>query len=116
MSAALTPESFEPQPGDAPANDLLRAWDVITDEEPVQVVIRFSVAVAKRAAETRWHPSQELEPQADGSLIWRGRVAGLREIRIWILGWGADAEVLEPAALRDEVAAEFRKAAALYNG
>ena len=78
------------------------------------VVIRFSAAVAKRAAETRWHPSQQLEQQADGGLIWRGQVAGMREIRIWILGWGADAEVLEPAALRDEVAAELRRAAALY--
>jgi proteasome accessory factor B len=114
LSAALTPETFEPKPGDTPANDLLRAWDVITDEEPVHVVIRFSVAVAKRAAETRWHPSQELEPQADGSLIWRGRVAGIREIRIWILGWGADAEVLEPSELRAEVSAELQRAAELY--
>jgi predicted DNA-binding transcriptional regulator YafY len=92
----------------------LRAWDVIADEEPVKVVIRFSPAVAKRADETRWHPTQETEPQPDGSLIWRGTVAGSREIRIWIMGWGADAEVLEPASLRDDIAAEFARAAALY--
>jgi proteasome accessory factor B len=114
LTAVLTPETFEAPVGYSAAQDLLRAWDVIADEEPVSVVIRFSPAVAKRAAETRWHPSQELEPQKDGSLIWRGQVAGMREIRIWILGWGADAEVLEPATLRDEVAAELRRAAALY--
>ncbi len=114
IRATLTPETFEPPAGSAPASELLRAWDVIADEEPVRVVIRFSVAVARRAAETRWHPSQELEPQADGSLIWRGLVSGMREIRIWILGWGAEAEVLEPAELRDDVAAELRRAAALY--
>ncbi|MDQ3938317.1 MAG: WYL domain-containing protein [Chloroflexota bacterium] len=114
LRASLTPETFEPAPGSSPALDMLAAWDVIADEEPVEVVVRFSVAVAKRAAETRWHPSQSLESQPDGSLIWRGRVAGLREIRVWILGWGADAEVLEPAALRAEVAADLRRAADLY--
>jgi len=116
LSASLTPQAFEPESGSTPAVDLLRAWDVIADEEPVDVLIRFSPSVAKRAAETRWHPSQQLEEQADGSLIWRGRVAGSREIRIWILGWGADAEVLEPAELREEVAAELARARALYAG
>jgi proteasome accessory factor B len=114
LSASLTPDTFSPDPAQTSALDMLRAWDVIADEEPVEVVIRFSSAVARRAAETRWHPSQQLEQQADGSLIWRGRVAGLREIRIWILGWGADAEVLEPAELRTSVAEELARAARGY--
>jgi len=115
LSASLTPETFEPPEGYSAAEELARAWDVIADDEPLNVVIRFSPAVAKRAAETRWHPSQEIEEQADGSLIWRATVGGMREIRIWIMGWGADAEVLEPAALRDDIASEVRKAAALYS-
>jgi predicted DNA-binding transcriptional regulator YafY len=114
LSASLTPDTFEPPAGAATALDLLRAWDVIADEEPVRVIIHFSPQVARRAAETRWHPSQELEEQPDGSLIWRGLVAGMREIKIWILGWGGDAEVLEPQALRAEVAEELARAAALY--
>ena len=114
LSASLPPDTFEPPEGEAPARELLRAWDVIADEEPINVVIRFSPTVAKRADETRWHPSQETEQQPDGSLIWRGTVAGSREIRIWIMGWGGDAEVLEPASLRDDIAAELGKAAALY--
>ena len=71
--------------------------------------------MAKRAAETLWHPSQELEEQADGSLIWRATVSGMREIRIWIMGWGADAEVLEPDSLREDVASELTRSAALYS-
>src|SRR5687767_2581234 len=116
LSASLTPETFEPPPGGATARELLKAWDVIADEDPVRVVIRFSPGVAKRAAETRWHPSQELEDQPDGSLTWRGLVAGMREIKIWILGWGADAEVLEPTELRADIAAELGRAARLYDG
>jgi len=114
LSASLTPDTFEPPEGEAPARELLRAWDVIADEEPINVVIRFSPAVAKRADETRWHPTQETEQQPDGSLIWRGTVSGSREIRIWIMGWGAEAEVLEPASLRDDIAAELSHAATLY--
>ena len=60
-------------------------------------------------AETRWHASQRLEPQPDGSLLWRAQVAGPHEVLVWILGWGGDAEVLEPPELR---AARGRGAAA----
>jgi proteasome accessory factor B len=114
LSASLTPETFEPPADSAPAAEMLKAWDVIADEEPVDVVIRFSAEVAKRVAETRWHPSQELDWSEDGTLTWRAKVAGMREIRIWILGWGADAEVLEPAELRQTVADQLRRGAALY--
>lgn len=114
LEASLTPRRFDSEPGRSPAHDLLRAWDVISDEDPVEVVIRFEPSVARRADETRWHPSQETELLSDGSLRWTGRVAGLREIRIWILGWGADAEVLQPAELRREVGEELRRAATRY--
>jgi proteasome accessory factor B len=114
LSASLTPDTFEPSAAVNEARELLQAWDVISDEPVAEVVVRFSPAVAKRAAETRWHPSQEIEVQPDGSLLWRGRVAGLREIRIWILGWGAEAEVLEPVELRREVAEQLSQAAAQY--
>ena len=33
------------------------------------------------------------------------------EVKRWILGWGAGAEVLEPERLRREIAAEARKMA-----
>ena len=90
------------------------AWDVIADEPLVDIVVRFDPAVAQRVAETRWHPSQVTELAADGSLLWRARVSGVLEVRSWILGWGGDAEVLEPAELRDWVAAQHAAGAALY--
>lgn len=114
LDAALTPERFEPLEDLAPSAEMARAWDVIADQPLESVVVRFSAAVAKRVAETRWHPSQELDSQPDGSLIWRGRVAGTREVKVWILGWGAEAEVIEPAELRAEVAEEVRRWAERY--
>lgn len=112
--ATLTPETFEAEEAGVTAVELARGWDVISDQALETVVVRFSPAIARRVAETRWHASQELEPQADGSLLWRGRIAGLHEIQVWILGWGADAEVLEPAELRESVAAQLDTAARRY--
>ena len=114
LSASVTPETFGAPPSEQVARDRLRAWDVIADEPPVRVVVRFAAAVAARVAETRWHPSQELEREADGTLLWTATVSGSREIRSWLLGWGPDAEVLEPRVLRDEVAALLAEAAARY--
>ena len=113
QSASLTPEVFEGSSVTI-ARDLLSAWDVISDEPLVRVVLRFAPDVAARAAETRWHPSQEVEPGPDGSLVWQARISGLREVRSWILGWGAGVEVLEPAELRDWVRTEHEGAAARY--
>jgi proteasome accessory factor B len=114
LSASMTPETFQPPADFSPATELRRAWDVIFDQPPETVVAHFTAGVAPRVAETRWHPSQEIETAADGSLTWRARVAGLHEVRIWLLGWGADVEVLEPASLRAEVAEELGRAARQY--
>jgi len=113
LEASLTPETFEGS-STTIARELLAAWDVISDEPMVRVVVRFSPEVAARVAETSWHPGQTAERQPDGSLMWNASVSGLHEVRIWILGWGADAEVLEPAELRDAVGAELARAAARY--
>jgi proteasome accessory factor B len=112
-SASLTPQTFPPATS-AVVAEMRSAWDVVGDEAPIDVVIRFDASVATRVAETRWHPSQTVETADDGSLLWRARVSGALEIRSWILGWGPDAEVLEPADLREWVAVRHAVAAARY--
>ena len=112
---SVTPESFQ-APADAPAAKVLRrAWDVITDHPMTRIVLRFAPAVAERVAETRWHPSQETTIDADGSLVWTARVSGTAEILAWIVGWGPDVIVEEPASLRREVAHRHRTALARYD-
>ena len=80
------------------------------------MVLRFEPAVAARVREATWHPSQVVRELGDGSLEWRARIAGTIEIRLWILSWGDEVEVLEPVALRDDVAATHARAAARYAG
>ena len=111
---ALTPRTFEPPEAGSMEATLRRAWDIIADQPPVEVVLRFTPSVATRVREATWHPTQIVEPSDDGSLVWRATVSGTIEIRLWILSWGADVEVLAPDALRDDVAATLRRAAERY--
>jgi predicted DNA-binding transcriptional regulator YafY len=110
----LTPARFEAPEADALAATLRRAWDIIADQPETEVVLRFAPAVAARVGEATWHPSQRVAELEDGSLEWRARVAGTIEIRLWILSWGDEVEVLEPAQLRADVAATLARAADRY--
>ncbi len=114
LDAALTPDSFAADAAAPIARDVLRAWDVITDQDLVRVVIRFSPDVASRVAETTWHPTQVIAHEPDGSLTWTASVAGIQEIRSWVLGWGGEAEVLGPEELRARVRSELTTALERY--
>ena len=113
-TAALTPRTFEP-PDPADTTSALRAaWDIIADQPPVEIVLRFVPGVASRILEATWHPTQAVATEADGSLRWRATVSGTIEIRLWILSWGDDVEVVSPVSLRDDVADTHRRALARY--
>ena len=107
---SLSPETFEPPEEGLVEGMFDRAWDIIADQEPVEVVLRFSPTVAARVQEARWHPSQRVEIESDGSLVWRATVAGTIEVRLWALQWGDDVEVIAPASLRNDVVATYRRA------
>jgi proteasome accessory factor B len=81
-----------------------------------RVKIRFRGFAARVVAERRWHPSQEIHPvEPDGSVIdLTLTLSALEDIMRWILGFGAQAEAIEPAELRERIAAELRAAAEPY--
>jgi predicted DNA-binding transcriptional regulator YafY len=110
----ITSRSFDPPEGASLERDLRRGWDIIADQPATDIVLRFAPAVADRVLETTWHPLQSTERTPDGGLVWRSTVSGVIEIRLWILSWGEDVEVLEPAELRAQVAGILTRAAARY--
>ena len=96
---------------------LRNAWLLIPANGPdQQVAVRFKPLVARNVGEVIWHKTQQLEFQADGSLVFRAQVSGLSEIMWWILGYGDQAEVLEPSELRRLVGQRAKNMAAMYNG
>jgi predicted DNA-binding transcriptional regulator YafY len=113
-TAVLTPRTFDPPDAAATTLALRAAWDIIADQPPVTVDLRFAPQVAGRVMEATWHPTQVVSTEDDGSLRWRATVAGTIEIRLWILSWGDDVEVIGPTPLRDDVAETHRRAAARY--
>lgn len=88
----------------------------VFSEPATSVCIRFAPEWASHIEERTWHESQTVEREADGSLLLRMEVGGLQELLAWVLSFGAKAQVLEPASLRDDVAAELRAALAAYEG
>jgi proteasome accessory factor B len=110
----VTPRSFEPPEEASLERDLRRGWDIIADQPPVEILLKFSANVADRVAETVWHPLQRLEKADDGTLLWRSTVSGIIEIRLWILSWGDDVEVLQPSDLRSQVREIHERALANY--
>jgi proteasome accessory factor B len=111
---ALTPRTFELPPGDGFESAVRRAWDIIADQPPTEIELRFAPAVAARVREATWHPTQQVVEESDGSLTWRATVAGTIEIRLWVLSWGDDVEVIAPEPLRKDVAQTHRRAAERY--
>jgi predicted DNA-binding transcriptional regulator YafY len=113
--AELTLDTFTAPAVDEILDRLDAAWGIwLSDEEPVEVVLRFDNAVAARVRETRWHASQRLETLADGGVGMTLRLASSLEIVPWILGWGSHCEVIEPQDVRHQVAEDLVRAAEIY--
>lgn len=116
-SLEMLEEKFVLPRGFSLQRHLKNAWQLIPgDGADDRVAIQFKPLVARNVSEVIWHKTQRLEFQPDGSLIFRAQVSGLQEIMWWILGYGDQAEVLEPTELREMVARRARALAAVYNG
>jgi predicted DNA-binding transcriptional regulator YafY len=61
-----------------------------------------------------WHPNQRAHIEKDGSYVLEVPYAEDRELVMEILKYGADVEVLEPAALRERVGNALEAAGAHY--
>lgn len=94
---------------------LATGWNIMAGSEVTEVVLRFAAAVTPHLHERHWHPSQKLEATADGGCLLRVYVAEPLEMQPWIRSWGAQVEVLAPAWLREQIAAELRQAADRYS-
>jgi predicted DNA-binding transcriptional regulator YafY len=93
------------------------AWHLIRSPgRDSHVRVRFKSLVARNVAEVIWHKTQRTAFLPDGSLDFRVTVSGLNEIAWWVLGYGDQAEVLQPSRLRRLIAHRAQNIAAMYNG
>jgi predicted DNA-binding transcriptional regulator YafY len=76
--------------------------------------IHFGRDVARYVQESRWHVSQKLVPQPDGSLIAEFSLPDTQEIKRWIMSFGPNAKVLEPAELVESIQQDLNQMLATY--
>lgn len=106
-------ESFPDPPGWRPEAQIANAFGIISGV-PEDVRIAFGARVESYVRERTWHPSQVFAYLPDGRVTLRMQVAATVELETWVLGFGEDAEVLEPASLRTRVRDRLVAAAAAY--
>jgi len=111
----ITEDGFEIQSGYSLDAFTRNRFRVMQEDKTVTVRIRFSADVTDYVKDRMWHPSQKVEQQKDGSIIFTVEAAGTTELLNWVLGYGPNAEILEPHSLRERAAKAVRKMTELYD-
>lgn len=92
--------SFERDPAFSLKGFVSQSFGVF-EEQPVNVVWRFSVQAAPFARSFVFHHSQIIEEQPNGELIVRFRAGGILEMAWHLMSWGDQVEVIEPLSLQE---------------
>ena len=81
-----------------------------------QIVLSVAPEAAEDALGWRFHPSQVVEPQPDGSVVVRFWSTGLLELAWHLFTWGDRVQVVRPDALRVILVQELQRALARHAG
>ncbi len=113
--------ALQDHPFDVPADfrveDYLQGQFGLWRQQAVRhhIIIALDASVSAVATQRRLHATQRVEPQPDGSVHLHLQLSSTTEVAMWVLGFGSRARVLQPAALREQVATELAAAAAHYS-
>lgn len=80
-----------------------RAWVMNQEHTLYNIKLRFAPEAAHTVTKLRWHSTQAVTSDDDGSAIVQFRVDGLNEIMWWILSYGNQVEVLAPQVLKQRI-------------
>ena len=116
LSAELTGDSFR-RPHDfslkAHSQD---AFGIFSSPGRIQKIkIRLQDWAANSVREAQYHPSQKIITDDEDSLTVQFELANTTELKRWLLGFGANAQVLSPVSLADEMANEIKRMSKCYS-
>jgi predicted DNA-binding transcriptional regulator YafY len=83
-------------------------------DQAVAVEVWFDAYQARYMRGREFHPSQQVEHHADGSMTVRLTTGALNEVRRWIMSFGRHARIIAPPDLVANIAAELRATVELY--
>jgi predicted DNA-binding transcriptional regulator YafY len=107
-------ETFEPLPSAHWKHLIENSFGIFQGKTDTTVILHFTPFRARWIREQLWHPTQSIKDLPDGGLELSFPVSDFREVKMKILQFGADVEVVEPAALREEVWEEIQRMVGLY--
>ena len=90
------------------------AFGIFKGTELTEAVLRFRPAMKNFVHKLSWHPKQKVVEEADGSVSFTLPVTDFTEIRMKILQYGHNVEVISPPELRRQVAEEAAAMAVIY--
>ncbi len=102
-------------PKDFNLDGFMRDSFKVMHDELYTVKVRISPGWARWVGEKIWHESQKAKKNGDGSLEMIFRVAGLDEIKRWILSFGPDCQVLEPERLKEMICKDLSRNLVQYS-
>jgi predicted DNA-binding transcriptional regulator YafY len=111
---AVARESFVSRHKKEWQHELEGAYGIFQGKEKIPVTLLFTPFRARWIREQVWHPEQKMTEQPDGSIEMTFPVADFREVKLKILQFGADVEVVGPEDLRQEIAEEISRMAEIY--
>jgi proteasome accessory factor B len=117
MKAARATTTRFRRPADFSISKVLSgSFGVFSGKKKHRIRLKFDPFAARLVSERKWHDSQRIRVEGDGSIVLQLELGGLEEIERWVLSWGSHVRVLEPAALVKAVRDEARAVAGMYGG
>ena len=101
------PENFDPE------SLLKSSFDIIYDD-PVSLRLWVSPSQAKYIRERNFFKNQTIVENKDNSLILEIETSGWNDVKRWVMSLGAEAVVLEPATLKQEIINDLKKLISRY--
>jgi len=87
---------------------VMESWELMKGE-PAEIEVKFSPRVGDLIIEAVFHEQEEKELLEDGSVLYKIRAQGWKEVFFWILSYGGDAEIISPKWIRDRAREEAEK-------
>ncbi len=114
--AVVLDQRFRPRPDFDAQQHFADSLGVYRSGAPAEFVIRFSARAAVWIREDPWHSQQRLEEDSARGATVTIPSAYESEVISRVLAWGADAELLSPAASRAALGQALRQLADRYTG
>jgi predicted DNA-binding transcriptional regulator YafY len=107
-------EAFAPRPESFSLTEYASRSFGIFQDEVEEVVLEVTPGGADDALGWRFHPTQRVEKQADGSVMVHFRAGGMRELAWHLFTWGETVRILSPERLKAEMGAQLAHAVAWH--